>query len=285
MSPRVVPCGWVPDLQFCAAGPCCPDVNGAGNEAVAQIASDTAVALLWALTGRQFGCCPVTVRPCKPQSCKDLSLSDIIFFEADRRALGGSNMGVLSYFPTLVDGAVFNIACGCARGCCKCRSDCEVLLPGPVCTITEVEVDGVVRDPSTYALFDHHKLVFLADAEGETNCPPCQNYNLPLGEVGTWSVTYTIGRPVPPGGEVAAGMLACEIGKMLIGQECALPARVQNVSRRGIDVAFADPFELADAGLTGIPFVDLFIRTWNPDRLKGRTIVWSPDLDIVRRET
>ena len=275
MAIRTAPCGWEPDAP-CSSGPCCPDST---DPDIADRAEALAASILWMLTGRRFGCCEITVRPCKPRMCDDNSLTDIIYW--DQRRWDGQNMGVLSYVPTLIDGAVFNIACGCARGCCNCDASCEVFLPGPVCEITEVSVGGVVRDPSTYQLYDHHKLVFLDEAE----CPPCQNYNLPLGEVGTWSVTYSIGEPVPDELNFAAGLYACELAKSFVGDgTCALPKNVVAVNRRGVDVAFADPFELVREGLTGLPVVDLIVKAHNPNKLSGRSRVWSPDLPVVRRE-
>lgn len=276
MAIREAPCGWEPDLTRCASGPCCPDVS---DPVVAQIASDLAAAILWRLTGMRFGCCEVTVRPCKPQDCDPLSLTEVIYW--DTRWGGRDNLGVFNFTPTLIDGAVFNISCGCPQECCTCTSDCEVLLPGPVCSITEVKVNGVVVPPDGYSLYDHSKLVFL----GGENCPPCQNYNLPAGSDGTWTVTYTIGEPLPPEANFLAGLYACELAKSFVGQDCALPRGVQAVSRRGVDVVFADPFELAKDGLTGIPIVDLWVKAVNPNRLASRSRVWSPDLPVVRRET
>lgn len=283
MSVRVTPCGWTPEAP-CPAGPCC--VGGEDFDPdIAATANTVATNLIWALTGRRFGCCEVTVRPCKPETCKPLSLTDIIYWDQRRFDGAAGNLGVMSYFPTLLDGAVFNIACGCNQGCCTCRSDCEVFLPGPVCAITEVIIDGVTVPEDQYKLFDHHKLVFIKDSEGNTSCPGCQNYNLPLGEVGTWSVTYTIGEPVPTEANLAAGLYACEIGRLLSNDKgCALPQRVQNLSRQGVDIAFVDPFLLADAGLTGIPLVDTIIRTLNPFKQASRSRIWSPDLPVIRRE-
>lgn len=276
------PCGWVPD-SVCPTGPCCPGSEDFDPDILA-LANTVATNLIWRLTGMQFGCCPVTVRPCKPESCKPQSLQDIIYWD-QRRGLDGTNMGVMSYFPTLIDGAVFNIACGCNQGCCTCKSDCEVLLPGPVCAITNVTVGGIVRNPSTYKLFSGNKLVFFKDLEGNSNCPPCQDYNLPLGGLNTWSVTYTIGRPVPAEANLAAGLYACELGRLLSNDKsCSLPAQVQSLSRQGIDFAFADPFLLAKEGLTGIPTVDLIIKSLNPERITRPSRVWSPDLPVVRRE-
>ena len=182
----------------------------------------------------QFGTCEITVRPCKPKTCDPITLSQLIYW--DSRAYlqfgpGAYNLGVLSFFPTLIDGQVFNIQCGCPSGCCTCESDCEVKLPGPIASISNVTVDGVVLDPSWYRVVDGNTLVFnhilvtdseysaaiatenqlgaleaenvdsaspartfvpdlVTEAKFASYCPSCQDYNLPAGEIGTWTVTY-----------------------------------------------------------------------------------------------
>lgn len=275
----MTPCGWNPDFTGCRSGPCCPDIDASPVEK--QLASDIAVNLLWRLTGMQFGCCELTVRPCKPDTCKPFNLNDLVYWSSKLASRGSGNLGVLSYFPTLIDGQVYNIACGCPQGCCTCRPDCSFLLPGPVCEITAVTVGGLELEPEDYTLYDDSLLVFLNDT-----CPPCQNYNVAAGEVGSWSVTYSIGTPVPVEVNYAAGLLACELAKSMIGDKtCALPDRVQAVARQGIDIAFFDPIAFANEGLTGLPVVDSVIRAVNPYRLKSPSRVWSPDLPVTRQET
>lgn len=281
MSTRQEPCGWTPDVSACRSGPCCPDVDAPANATVKAIAEQLATNLLWRLTGMRFGCCEIKVRPCKPRTCDPLTLVDIIYFDQRRFGQGSTNLGVFNFSPTLIDGQVFNIACGCPTGCCTCHSTCEVRLPGPVCSITSVQIGADIVPPSAYQLYSDGTLVFL---DGE-NCPPCQDYNKDLGEVGTWSVTYTIGEPVPDELNFAAGLYACELAKSILGEACALPQRVQSVARQGMQIAFVDPIILAEAGLTGIPIVDQIIRAFNPSKLAQASYVWSPDLPKVRRET
>lgn len=236
-------------------------------------------ALLWRLTGMRFGCCEVTVRPCKPDECQ-LSLSDIIYW--DRGSRGLDNLGVsFGPVPILDEGRVFNISCGC-KDVCSCVADCEVFLPGPVCEVTEVKVDGVVVAPEFYTVYDHHKLVFLPPFP----CPGRQDYNVAPGMVGSWTVTYTIGEPLPPGANLMAGLYACELAKAFLPDgNCGLSQRVQNLARQGIDIVLPDPLVLAVNGLTGLAVVDLWIKALNPYRMAQRPRVWSPDIPVVRRET
>lgn len=283
MAVRTSPCGWDPSFIGCRTGPCCPDLTDPANAAVVAAATAIAVNTLWRLTGMQFGCCDITVRPCKPETCRPFNLNDLIYWDSKLASRGSGNLGVLSYFPTLVSGQVYNIACGCPAGCCSCRPGCSFRLPGPVCTIGEagIVVDGVTLAEGTdYILYDdRNEIAFINDT-----CPSCQNYDLPNGEVGTWSVNYTIGVPVPDELNFAAGLYACEIAKGMLGQACSLPGYAQAVARQGVDIAFVDPIELVREGLVGIPVVDTIIRTLNPYRMAQAPRVWSPDLPVVRRE-
>lgn len=209
---------------------------------------------------------------------------DILYW--DQRWLANGNLGVnFGLAPLLIDGQIYNIACGCPTGCCKCRSNCEILLPGPVSEITEIIVDGEIVEPEFYQLYDSQKLVFQT-IEDVTFCPGCQDYNKPAGEVGTWTVEYTIGTPVPVELDYAAGLLACEIAKGMVGDAtCSLPSRVQHVTRTGVDIDYFDPVAFANAGLTGLPVVDSIIRALNPNRLAQEATCWFPGKHNSRRAT
>lgn len=318
------PCGWAPAAP-CSSGPCSGETS---DPAVQAQAESLAAAIIWRLTGMRHGCCEITVRPCKPKTCDPIQLAKLIYW--DSRAylqFGAPNLGVLSFFPTLIDGQIYNIQCGCPTGCCKCEADCEVNLPGPICSISNVTVDGVVLDPSMYRVMDGNRLIFnhilvsdshytadlaienalytaqatipdsagtpvpfvpdlVTEAKFASFCPPCQDYNLPAGEIGTWTVTYSIGVPVPDELNFAAGLYACEIAKSLVGDKsCVLPARVQQVARAGVSTTFVDPLTLTMAGLTGIPLVDTIIKAINPNGLTSSSRVWFPGkTSTVRRD-
>lgn len=273
------PCGWVPTAI--PGSPCC---NPTTDPAIVTQANGIASALIFALTGRQFGACSVTVRPCKPKTCDPLTLAQVIYWDSRPGPLGlgaAGNLGVLSYFPTLVGGEVFNIACGCPTGCCKCEADCEVLLPGPIASISDVTVDGVTLDPAHYRVVDGNTLVFATGF-----CPGCQDYNLPAGNVGTWTVTYAVGTPVPAELNFAAGLYAQEIAKSLIGDKsCSLPERVMSVTRSGVTTQFFDPTSLLNNGLTGLTIVDQIIKATNPAGLTQPPRVWFPGRSRTRRDT
>lgn len=257
-------CDWEADLS------CCPDWDGYTEEI--QVASLAwAMDVLDALTGRQFQQCPVTVRPC---------------------GMRCANWGGYITFPVLGDGELSGVGspwmipwidngvwrnCGCA-GSCSCSARCEQRLPSPAATVTEVMVGGLVLDPSAYYLVNQHILV---RTDGEC-WPVCQDMDLPLTDEGTWSVTYSPGSPLPAAGARSLGQLACEYAKSCAGGECALPQQLLTLSRQGVQVEVADPATVAEAGLTGLANVDLWIRSVNPARLAQPGRVLSPDVKRAR---
>lgn len=281
-----VPCGW--DPTPIPGGPCC---DGATTDpAIVEQANAIATAVIFALTGRQFGACPVTVRPCLPQTCDPLQLSRLIYWDSRAsRGYNNGNLGVLSFIPTLLNGQIYNLNCGfCPTGCCKCEPSCRVALPGPIQSITNVTKDGVTVAPANYTVYNGNKLAFVTDpAHPEISaCPGCQDYDLPAGQVGTWTVTYNIGTPVPNEANFAAGLYALEVAKSLLGDKsCGLPERVQAVTRQGITTVYFDPTKLISMGLTGLTMVDQIVSILNPNRMAEASRVWYPSKYKVQRET
>lgn len=231
---------------------------------------DMAGRLLWEWTGRIFGICEVTVRPCR-ERCADTYHSST-YFDGPGGLLRGSG-----YVPVLIDGRWFNLMCGqCNRSQCACTPGqpvFRVLLPGPVNEIVRVVIDGSDLPPENYRLEGRA----LVRTDGEP-WPSCQNLNQDKDEVGSWYVTYKRGIEVPAGGQIAAGVLANELYKALCNdQSCQLPQRVQTVTRQGVTVGILDSFEDVREGRTGIWSVDAWIASVNaPQKRPGR--VYSPDL-------
>lgn len=104
-----------------------------------------ATEIIWRLSGKQFGGCPVTLRPCR-QTCA-----------------GSHTFGYWSgntWTPVLEGGQWFNDKCGkCAPSGCSCTELCEVDLPGPISEVLSVRQDGLLLDPSEYRLDNARKLV------------------------------------------------------------------------------------------------------------------------------
>ena len=236
--------------------------------AVSGTALGMATETLWALTGRQFGLCSLTIRPCR-RSCLD---------GLTGTSVGGD--GGTYPRPALVSGRWYNLTCGSCAGECSCSPVHEIALPGPVFDVTEVKVDGVVLTADVDYRLDNHRLLVRLGGEW----PLCNDLNLEDTEIDTWSVTYRVGVVVPTTGQVAAGVLAVEFAKLLLCDDtCALPRYVQSVSRQGVDFTFLDPAEVFANRRTCIYLVDLFINTDNPHGLTQRARVFDLDTPFSRR--
>lgn len=74
-------------------------------------------------------------------------------------------------------------------------------------------------------------------------------------------VEYRTASNIPPGGSRVALAYAAEIAKAGLGQPCALPDRVQSVTRQGVTWAVLDPGTHLRDGLTGVSRVDTWIMT------------------------
>lgn len=202
-------------------------------------AEDIAVHVLWALSGRQFGACATTARPCRSYA---------------------QGFGYSSTVLTLDAGQWVNWPCGCIGGC-SVTGPRVVHLPGPVASITEVRIDGAVLDESGYQL--EGNALYRKDGAW-----PSQDLGRPLGEPGTWSVTYARGNPVPAGVDKLVGQLAREFVAACDDEDtCRLSRTVVATTRRGVSHEF-DPTKILAAGKTGLSEVDLWLSAVNPHRLQ-----------------
>lgn len=245
---------------------CCADW-ATYDPAVQAQAVSWATHILWALTGRQFGPCPVKLRPCR-QRCQG------------HGGYTAYSVSGQSWTWPYVDNGIWR-NCGCA-GACSCRASQEVLLPGPVDSVTEVMIDGLVLAPSAYRL-DNGSVLVRTDGDA---WPECQDMDAANNAVGAFTVSYERGLAVPVAGRIAAGEMACQFAKACTGAEdCQLPAQLASLSRSGVQVEVADPTELLDNGLTGLPNVDLWIRSVNPARKAQRSRVLSGDIPAPRFTT
>lgn len=260
-----MPCAW-PALDVT----CCSDW-ASFDAAVQADATAYATAIMWTATGRQFGLCPKVVRPCGRYRENTPS---IVGYEW----LGyGYGSGVLG--PYIDSQGVWR-NCVCPNVCCTCHARCEVLLPGPVDSVSEVQVDGIVVLATAYRV-DDRRLLVRTDGE----CwPDCNDYNVDSGD-GFFQVSYVRGKPVPAPVLTATGILACEFAKACVNAPCRLPGRVSSITRRGVQVNFVDTDTLIRRKLTGLPEVDAVILAYNPHGLNRRPAIWSPDKMITRTVT
>lgn len=227
--------------------------------------------VVWALSGRQFGLCEVTLRPCR-QDCTSFpwpgdSLSWLPW------------PGTQWVSPALIAGQWFNVICGrCVSGC-SCSSLSEILLPAPVHRIIEVKVDGSPLVTGAYRLDDARRLVRTDGSEW----PTCNDLNLTDNQPGTWSVTAEYGRDVPELGRMAVGELACQLLRARNGEDCLLPANVTQLVRQGVTIQMPNVTELLRDNMTSLYLVNLFITTYNPNRLRRRSSVYGIDGTPPRR--
>jgi hypothetical protein len=255
-------------------GPCDPwpvrwicDPDGTDLTVVNQ-AIQFATEVVWALSGRQFGLCTITLRPCR-RDCFDSAWT-----------ASWSEWSSLTWpQPALVGGQWFNLVCGGCGDTCTCTRLSEALLPAPVHDVVEVRVDGSPLATGAYRLDDNRKLVRTDGGEW----PRCNDLNLADSATGTWSVTARFGQDVPEGGAWAVGELACQLIAARNGDDCQLPRQVTQLVRQGVTLRFDNLVELLKEGLTGLYLVDLFIRTVNPRGLTRRSQTYNVDRESTRR--
>lgn len=257
--PSGSPCAW--PVQAC--GPL-PEADSDEYEPLRASVAE----VLWALSGRQYGCCEITVRPCQ-DDCSDGCLPPA----------GAWNSG-LQWTPVLSNGVWTNVTCRAHNGRCSCPAVSEVRLPGPVCAVLEVVVDGGVVPTGSYRVDDGE---WLVRTDGE-RWPSCQAQSLALTEVGTWGVRYSRGIAVPPGGQRSLGEMMSEMWKACSGDTtCCLPKRVIASARAGLQGI--DPMEFLREGKTGLYFTDLWLSAVNPQHRPSGARVVSVDYDPGRVTT
>jgi hypothetical protein len=264
-----MPCsGWNLDVS----GSGCCDSWGDYSENLQQAAMEYGAFTIWAATGRRFGLCPQTIRPCG-RYCGNSQNAGYWWSEG-------------TWMPYIFNGEWRNCwgGCGDCPGCCSCDPACQVWLPTPVYSVSEVTIDGDVVDPNTYRV-DNGRWLVRTHNESEDDCwPQCQNFNINEG-TDTFYVTFLKGKPVPSVLLRAASELACEWAKACVGAECRLPGRVTNVARQGVSISMVSLDELLRNGLTGVTTVDQIIRSFNPYGLNARMRIDSPDLPGHRTQT
>lgn len=247
--------------NFTVTTDCCDSWSEYTTE-LQTAAAEFGALVMWAATGRRYGLCERTARPCG-------------------RTCGGNTAGMYwsegTWIPYIFNGVWRNCA-GCTGGC-TCAPGCQVYLPGPVASIpvTGVSQDGETVPEASWRV-DNGQWLVRTDGE----CwPLCQDYNADSG-AGVFTVTYFQGLPVPGPVARAAGELACEYAKACIGAECRLPSRIQSLTRQGMTVSMVDVDLLLEKGLTGITTVDQIIRAVNPYGLVSQMKISSPDLPVTR---
>lgn len=254
------PCGWVADYSECSDTSVLTDLPAEDQERFEGLA----VEYLWRWTGKALGVCDVVVRPCR-QDCWE---GQSTFFGSGPRPAGSG-----PWTPVVINGAWYNVGCGICSDDCSCTDTPAIRLPGPVASVSQIRIDGVVLPPDSYRV-DNQKLLIRTDGD---RWPVCQDMSAAPSETDTWEITYQRGLPVPVGGQIAAGLLALELAKAACNDKsCALPQRVQTVTRQGVTVAVLDSFDDIDTGHTGIWLIDAWVASITKPPVRSR--VYSPDV-------
>lgn len=213
-------------------------------------------------------CCPVVDPDATLVTESILAASEVLYVLSGRQ------------YPGICDGYLrpCGDACACSYYACGCDRLAAVWLRSDVLTVAEVDIGGVILDPSLYRLDG----AYLVRLDGEA-WPCCQNMGAAVGDPDTFTVTVTYGSPVPQIGLEAAKKLACELVQSCTpGADCALPSRVTSITRQGVSMVMLDPMNFLDNGRTGLYAVDLFLSTVNPHGLRRPSRAWSPDLPQTR---
>jgi hypothetical protein len=226
--------------------------------------------LLWAASGRQYGSCMVTVRPCS-RRCLEQPYGGW-WWRPDAWS------GGWPYGPT--HGGWMHAVCGTCGDACACSAADTLRLPQPAQSIVSVTIDGVPLPPSGYVLYDGRNLVRV-----DGDWPFCQDWTATSGP-GTFEVAAIFGQPVPAIASLAMGELLPEVLKACRGDPCQLPAgTVSQVTRQGVTKTFVDATRLAEVRLSGLyalPLVGRFLEFANPGGVILPAKIWNPD-DVIDR--
>lgn len=184
---------------------------------------------------------------------------------------------------------------GRTRGCACHSSRIDPGVPGPVTRVaslllgdTSVPVEQItVEDrhiirvqPGADSTTDPLAVNLWVDEDGYYALFP--NGACSCGRTATVEMVVEWGTPPPAAGAAAALALAQEIAQGLTGGSCRIAGNVTSVNRQGVSVLL-DPNEYLKEGRTGVPLVDLWLTSVNPNKLARESEVWWPEADAAVR--
>uniref|UniRef100_A0AAU8B0A2 Head tail connector protein n=1 Tax=Dulem virus 38 TaxID=3145756 RepID=A0AAU8B0A2_9CAUD len=227
-----------------------------------------ATQLLWEWTNRRFGTDVVVIRP------EAADVAKIPTYQSQGYMRG--------FVPFRLGGVLHDVVCGlCGPLCTHTAGTPAIRLPGNVHRVHKVTVNGQVLPEDSYRVINRAVLQLTGrtsqpGVEVPRVFPAVQDLSLPATEPGTWEIRYSQGVPVPEGGMVAAGVLALELAKAAcMDRDCALPARLQSVTRQGVTVQVQDDYDEMQEGRTGIWLVDSWVASIRKPRQAARA--YNPD--------
>lgn len=245
-SPGFVQCGDACWVEPFICDECCSLKIADVDLRLRDMAAQWAANFLYVATGRQYGACPKTYRPCREECVPGPN------------CCGGYASPFLRSVPWRLPGSLdwINIPCNvCVKGC-QCSAVSEVYI-NDVDQVLNVRIDGQDYDPcGIVAVYDRSRIVRIDGGVW----PVCQELSKTDGP-GTWFITVSQGRCVPPGGEWITGTLMCEFIKACLRRDdCELPRRIQTITRQGVTMGFNDEFENLGMLRTGIWEIDAWIE-------------------------
>jgi hypothetical protein len=280
-----------PELYAPTEGPCAPwcteaDVRLCGLDSdeypteVVDFGIALASRVMWAASGRRYGLCQTTVRPCHP---------------------GNHQFGFHPYSGSPHIDANIEIHYWQNGTLCGCSLP-ELWLPGPIAGVEEIMYDGVVLPSSSYAVKTvgrgSRKVVVRLDTDAGGNPVHWWRGNdltrdpttditpaLPDEFAPAWQVTYWKGRAIPPEAVGVTAMLAEQFTKARCGGKCdeRITAAVTRVARRGTTVNYEQKEAKEIVTAVGNPLAELWLKTVNPYGRTRRSRVIRADDSNPRR--
>lgn len=279
-----------PELYAPAEGPCQPwctiaDVRVCDldpvvyPDSVVEFGIALASRVMWAASGRRYGLCRRTLRPCHP---------------------GNHQFGFHPYSGSPHEDSNIEIHYWQHGNLCGCSLP-ELWLPGPIAAVEEIVYDGVTMPSTSYAVktagHGRRKAVVRRDVDAGGNPVDWWAGNDltrdpvdPVVEVDedapAWQVTYWVGRAVPPEAVGVTALLAEQFSKARCGGKCdeKIAAGVTRVARRGTTREYPSPKESKEmVAAVGHPLADAWLKTVNPFGRARRSQVVRADDNNPRR--
>jgi hypothetical protein len=224
--------------------------------------------LLYVISGRQWRSGHSVIRPCAAN--RAISFGSMVY-------PWNSLLGYGSGWGFGAGWAMWSMGLGYNRG-----SDAtELVLQGPITAVESVLLDGVALGAGDYEITGRKTMVLRSGLVW----PWEQDRQQPVTQAGTAQVTYDWGASPPPSGRLACAELAIELALSFSGQDsCRLPARVQTVATEGVNVAVGDAIAYIKEDLMAIPSCDYFLRAFNKNHLRRRSVFVGPS-SLINRPT
>ncbi len=257
---------WVTADDLMSDDACSGRLDGVNDDLIARGLA-LAQEVLFRLSGERFpGLCTEVVRPCGRMA-------------GASRLRWSTNAGSLAEWSWRQGWG----RCGHAADACGSSTLPRVPLGRyPVVSVDSVWIDATVLDVTDYTVEDSRYLVRL-DGEG---WPCCQRLDRDyLTDDDTFAVEFTYGRAADDAAVAALMTYAPEVILALCpgSTDCALPARVQSITRQGVTATIVDPLDFLDNDRTGIVVVDAWLKAVNPKGRRGAARVSAPTGKPVTR--